>query len=243
MRHLLSTLLLGPVLLAQGKWVRARTPLLPEPDGNRVGSTGQGRCVKLLVLGDSSAAGVGARHQSEALLGRVVENLSGDFTVGYRLLARTGATTADCLQWLQDSESEAFDVVLTALGVNDVTALRSRQRWIAEQTELLQLLQQKFSPQTILVSGLPPMQHFPALPQPLRWYLGARANDFSAALQQLSADLDASFIAFDFPFELSAMAADGFHPGPNAYQIWGKAAADQIVSLRQTSLSETPNKY
>lgn len=230
MRHILSTLILGPVLFTQGKIARAKTPILPEPEGSRNGTAGQGRGLKLLVLGDSSAAGVGADHQSQALLGQLVADLSGRFSVSYRLLAETGATTADCLQWLHACEVEHYDVVLTALGVNDVTALRSRQRWIAEQTELLQVLQQKFSPQMILVSGLPPVKYFPALPQPLRWYLGARADDFSDTLQQLSAEREASFIAFDFPFALSSMAADGFHPGPDAYEIWGKAAAQKITA-------------
>lgn len=78
------------------------------------------------------------------------------------------------------------------------------------------------------------MKYFPALPQPLRWYLGARADEFSDALRQLSSDQDASFIAFDFPFELSSMAEDGFHPGPDAYEIWGKAAAEKIAAQMVT---------
>jgi hypothetical protein len=32
------------------------------------------------------------------------------------------------------------------------------------------------------LSGLPPMHRFPALPQPLRWYIGSRARDFDRAL-------------------------------------------------------------
>ena len=145
MRHILSTVLLGPVLVVQGKLARVRTPKLPEPEGIRAGTIGDGSPLKLLVLGDSSAAGVGANHQSEALLGQILAHLGQEFTVSYRLLAKTGATTADCLQWLDEHKQEQFDVVVTAMGVNDVTALRSKQRWISEQKRLLSTLQNRFS--------------------------------------------------------------------------------------------------
>jgi hypothetical protein len=33
------------------------------------------------------------------------------------------------------------------------------------------------------------MHRFPALPQPLRWYVGSRARDFDRALEELAARL------------------------------------------------------
>jgi hypothetical protein len=37
-----------------------------------------------------------------------------------------------------------------------------------------------------VLSGLPPMHRFPALPQPLRWYVGSRARDFNRVLAELA---------------------------------------------------------
>ncbi len=231
MRELLATALLGPILFAQGRSVRSSTPLLPEPVGRRTGTYGSGPPLRLLLLGDSSAAGVGAGHQSEALLGQLLSHLGKDYSVDYRLLARTGATTADAVSWLDTIPSQPFDVVVTALGVNDVTAMRSKRRFRREQRQLLTALQQRFAGPQIVMSGLPPMQHFPVLPQPLRGFLGARAAAFSAAGCQVAAEYNSVFLPFDFPFELSAMASDGFHPGPAAYAIWGKAAATAIAQV------------
>jgi hypothetical protein len=69
MLYQLTTLALGPLLLAQGLYVRRKTPLLPEPPGARSGFAGTGRLLRVLILGDSAAAGVGAASQLSALSG------------------------------------------------------------------------------------------------------------------------------------------------------------------------------
>ncbi len=178
--------------------MRLSTPVLPEPVGRRTGSYGSGPPLRLLLLGDSSAAGVGAEHQSEALLGQLLSHLGKDYSVDYRLVAGTGATTADALAWLDTIASQFFDVVVTALGVNDVTAMGSKRRFRREQRQLLAALQQRFAGPQIVVSGLPPMQHFPVLPQPLRAFLGARVAAFSAAGCQVAAEFNTVFLPFAF---------------------------------------------
>lgn len=160
---LLKTIL-GPVLLLQGLWVRLRTPILPEPDGPRVGRTGSGPLLRLLVTGDSSAAGVGAASQSEALLGCLTQELKPFYTVACQLVAHTGATTRDTLTVLADMAVQPFDVVVTAIGVNDLTTQRRQNEFLADQQRLIDLLRAKFKPRVILVSGLPPVHRFPALP-------------------------------------------------------------------------------
>ena len=58
---------LGPLLLWQGRAVRARALKLPEAAGPREGREGQGApALRLLVVGDSSAAGVGVEHLAQA---------------------------------------------------------------------------------------------------------------------------------------------------------------------------------
>jgi serine protease Do len=54
MTHWLLTLLLGPLLLYQGRRVRRNIPLLPEPPGERTGVAGTGPPLHLLVTGDSA---------------------------------------------------------------------------------------------------------------------------------------------------------------------------------------------
>ena len=75
MRHLVSTVALAPLLFWQGRRVRAEVPRLPEPEGERSGIAGTGAVLRVLVVGDSAAAGVGAATQAEALSGGLISSL------------------------------------------------------------------------------------------------------------------------------------------------------------------------
>ena len=180
-------LALGPLLLAQGLYVRKTIPKLPEPQGYRAGICGSGKELRLIILGDSAAAGVGAASQSEALSGQVVSRLSGAFRVSWRLLARTGCTTRAIIHRLEEEPPEPYDVALTSLGVNDVTSGRTLDTWLREQSRLADLLRRKFAVRHLIQSGLPPVGRFPSLPHPLRFWLGRRAERFDGALEHWAA--------------------------------------------------------
>lgn len=228
----LATVVLGPVLLAQGRFVRRTVARLPEPSGSRDGCSGTGPLLRLLIIGDSAAAGVGADTQEAALAGHLVAALQGRFQVQWKLVAYTGATSHDVLATLETVAKEPFDIVVTSLGVNDVTARASLQQWRAVQIGLIALLHQKFGARHILLSALPPMHLFPALPQPLRWYIGTRARQFNQLLKKI-ADMHAicEFTSIDYDhLDARSMAADGFHPGPPIYRQWAMELAQRIVA-------------
>jgi lysophospholipase L1-like esterase len=228
----LITLGLGPVLLLQGRRVRRDTPRLPEAAGPRSGVAGKGDRLRLLIIGDSAAAGVGASRQDDALAGRLVAALAERYTVAWRLIATTGHALNDVLQEMHTAEAEDFDVVVTSIGVNDATAGTALKTWRAQQQKLMTLLKEKFAVRHILVSAVPPMHHFPALPQPLRWYMGLRAQRLNRALAlQLQNDAEGELVMADFPLEDGYMASDGFHPGPLAYAVWA-AQIDRVLARR-----------
>lgn len=217
-------------MLLQGRLVRARTLRLPEPPGARQGVTGLGRRLRLLIIGDSSAAGVGAPHQDQALLGQVVSRLEHEYRVEWHLMGKTGATTASTLAGLRNLPPTQYDVAVTALGVNDVTSGVRRAAWLRQQAELRVMLRRKFQVSHIVTSGLPPIHGFPALPQPLRWCLGARASHFNRDLEgDVERDGRAYFVDLRFFRDASGMAPDGYHPGPDIYAAWGGRVADLIL--------------
>ena len=223
--------ILMPVLLAQALYLRRTVLRLPEPPGPRNGTLGAGPPLRLLILGDSSAAGVGVTHQDEALRGQLVALLAPHATVEFKVLAVTGARTGDVLQWLDALPSVEFDVVVVALGVNDVTKGVSLRRWLRQQARLLDRLVQDFGAQYVAVSGLPPMRDFPLLPQPLRWVLGRQAERFDRALHRMvQKRVDSSLITIDLRLGAHNMSRDGFHPGPDVYAAWAEAVAGQILA-------------
>ncbi len=220
---------LSPLLLAQALHVRRVTPRLPEAAGPRRGEAGQGPLLRLLILGDSAAAGVGVAEQSEALSGQLLRLLTADFRVHWMLHAQSGFKTADLLRNLGTLTPVPVDAVVTSLGVNDVTGATRRQRWQQLQAELIETLKQRFEARLILLSAVPPMHRFPALPQPLRQTLGWRARRLNATLAELAAAQDGvELCQIPFPPNPVYMAEDGFHPGPRAYALWAEALAIQI---------------
>jgi len=229
MKHELAAIALLPVLITQGLYVRKVTPRLPEPMGARSGLYGSGPSLNLLILGDSAAAGVGVATQEQALSGRLVAELGSHFRVSWKLIAQTGYKAKDVLAELSTTAAERFDVVVTSIGVNDVTHETNPRQWINRQVLIVELLRTKFRARHIILSSVPPMHLFPALPQPLRWYLGSRAKCFNSLLQEFVAGCTAcEFAETEFPLEPSYMATDGFHPGEPAYCLWASHVADII---------------
>ncbi|MFZ4552416.1 MAG: SGNH/GDSL hydrolase family protein [Aquabacterium sp.] len=228
--HGLITLVLAPCLLAQGRWVRRMTPVLPEPDGPREGVIGRGRPLRVLILGDSSAAGVGAAHQDEALSGQLSRALAPCFAVQWSLQACTGHQIKDVMAAVRLLPPKPWDVVVVAVGVNDATGMTRLSAWLDGLSTLRTQLRQRHGASCLVWSALPPVHHFPALPQPLRWYLGRCARRLEQALRTWVARHDDCVVAdVNFPMDLRYMATDGFHPGPLAYAAWGQALAELIA--------------
>lgn len=229
---------LAPVLLWQGRRLFQTIPRLPEPEGDRRGARGEGPDLRLLVVGDSSGAGVGVETQAEALLGRTVARLAERFRVTYRLEARHGSTIPRTLRHLRKQDPEPFDVALMGIGLNDVIAGRALGPWLQSYADLADDLRQRFGVGHFVVSGLPPIGAFPAVPQPLRWVLGRTAHRHDRALREWAeTQSDATFIDFEtapgdplhgVPMR-EVMATDGFHPGPRIYDEWGRRAAVAIA--------------
>ena len=232
----LSKLLLGPLLLLQGLYVRRVTPRLPEASGARQGLTGNGVRLRLLIVGDSAVAGVGAATQDQALSGQLVARLAADFQVSWQLWAQTGLDSQGLLELLEGKDAQPFDVAVLGIGVNDVTSRLGADQWLAQQQRLLGLLRDKYSVQQLVISPLPPMHLFPALPQPLRWYLGNRARRFNQQLAILAAaQPSCSLLTLSLAPEAGMMAADGFHPGPVIYSLWAEHAAQAITGQRHNN--------
>ena len=219
--------LLAPVLIRQGRRVKQRTPRLAEARGARSGiQKGGPRSIRLLILGDSAAAGTGVAQQESCLSHQIPKALASRYTVDWALEAQSGLTTKKMADRLERMAPHAYDLAVTSLGVNDVKANVPAAEWIEDQKRLVSLLKERFSVSQILVTAVPPMEKFPALPWPLSWYLGRQAAAFNRRLSQwLETETDCTFLKIDLPLDPELMAEDGFHPGPVLHRIWAEQAA------------------
>ena len=232
---------LAPVLIAQAKRLRRVALELPEPTGQRHGvavfadTASPSRPLSLLITGDSSAAGVGAETQDNALASQLASALAQRIQrdVHWHLFAQTGLTSSGVLDLLRAQPLPAFDIAVVIAGVNDITnnvpvghALRARNR-------IVRLLRADTGVQHIFFPGLPAVERFPLLPQPLAWYGGAEArrnNDLQsrwAAHARRSAFV--SHVPMDGFTHPQLMAEDGFHPSPILYAMVAAHFAEHLA--------------
>lgn len=218
---------LAPLLLAQALVVSKTATSLPEAEGPRSGHCGDGPPLRLTIIGDSSAAGVGAQQQSEALSGQLVQRLAPHYNVDWSLYARTGATTRSVLnEW--PNELGHIDVAVVVLGVNDITRQVPLRLLLAQRKRLYTRLKQNHGVARILVAGLPPMGQFPLLPNPLRAILGLQAQRYDCALSQQAVSMGIEYLPFTLPLTADVMASDGFHPGSHGYKLYAQAVFQKI---------------
>jgi lysophospholipase L1-like esterase len=209
-----------------------KVPKLPEAGGPRAETTGTGAPLLVLIVGDSSAAGVGVALQNDALSGQLAARLGRARAVTWQLRARSGATTAQVLAELQGAEPDHFDVVVVGLGVNDCKNGVPLARWVEQSRSLYDLLREHYGVRLICASALPPMGDLPALPRPLSTVLAARAALFDAALMGMVTEMpDLRRVHPDMATHVQVMAADGFHPGPLVYTAWAEAVAAEVETL------------
>jgi lysophospholipase L1-like esterase len=231
--------ILAPALLLQARQLRKTALRLPEAAGPRRGRFAgvNEPALRLLFVGDSSAAGVGVDWQHEALAYQAAEMVASALmrTVEWELVAKSGLTTSEALGLVAAHAPGPADVLVSALGVNDVTAQHSAKRFVADYRALLDWVAQRTGARAAVVSGLPPLHVLPAAPQPLRWYLGQCAQRLNDALSDLvSQTSNTKFVSLAWA-QASDMAADKFHPGKLQYRAWAQLVAAQILALMPTA--------
>ncbi len=233
---------LAPMLKWQGLSVRRRIPRLPEPQGPRYGRAGDGPVrLRLLVVGDSSAAGVGVDHQDQALTSQLATHLARHLTqsagqpcaVGWQLVAASGLNAHQALGLLAAQELRPADVLVTVVGMNDTLDQTPTQQWLQDLDALRGHARHRAKIRHTVHCAPPPLEHIKALPHPLRWYLSAHAHRLTEALRR---HVRHSFRRshFELPRDLLKhrsegwLASDGFHPNGALYAQWAEDLADHI---------------
>ena len=236
-------LVLSPLLVAQAVATRRRAPVLPEAAGPREGRIGgRGPALRLLITGDSSAAGVGVAHQDQSVAGhltRALHRASGR-PLHWALHARSGLSTRQVHRMLLAEPPAAADVAVVITGVNDVIEQLPSQRALAHREALADWLLAEKLALHVVFAPLPPIHQFPLLPQPLRRVMGDDARRHNDALARWAATrADVSCAQIDLTLGADTMASDGFHPGEPVYRACGEALAafiaEQITTTETTA--------
>ncbi len=226
---------LFPLAIPQAIRVRRSAPRLSGAAGPTSGRFGSGKKLRLLAIGDSIIAGVGAATVADALPGQVAAELARmlEREVVWSASGRIGATSSSTAEHLlPPAETEPFDVMVVSVGVNDVTSLKTMSQWVAGLGGLLDDLRSHSPGCVIALMGVPPLSSFPLLPQPLRSIMGIRARAFDdAARHEVTKRRKVLHIPIEVDPGPERFSADGFHPSPASYTELGRqiAAAIRLV--------------
>ena len=232
---------LATTLAAEVMAARRHRFLPSEPPLEISGTIGpeDGEPLTLVVLGDSSVAGVGADAAEDTLTYGVAKALSDQYRVGLHALGVSGSRLCNVVtEQLPQVAGLNPDILLVCVGTNDVihgTTVREARRQLRM---LVDGLAEVAPDARVIVSGLPPAETAVAFHRPLRDLLGLRALLFTRLYR---AELTPHGISvFDiakltksaFHGKQEMFSADLFHPSSAGYAflatVYGRAVREAL---------------
>ncbi len=219
-----------PFLYLQGQFTRLKVGKLPDAQGETSGEViGNSKVINLLVIGESTVAGVGAKNHAEGLTGRFAHYLSKETgkTVRWNVLGVSGITVHRTINEIVPKiPAGKFDAILIGLGGNDVFGLSSPKKWRNGLSKLLDILRRKYPTAIIYAANVPMVRDFIALPNPTKYVLSrvAKMHHFNS-LDLISNYKNVHYYLPNSKF-LPEHFSDGIHPSAHGYDKW---AEDMVV--------------
>jgi lysophospholipase L1-like esterase len=221
--------LLAAVLAAEA-WLATRRAYLteaPQIEGE-FGLAALGNPVRLALLGDSTAAGVGVQRVTETVGGRLAGRLASE---GRRVrlfgAGISGSRTGDLGPQVSRALLGRPDVAVLLIGANDAlhaTALPIVRRNLGDAVGRL-----RAAGVNVVVGTCPDLGAARAFGQPLRGLLAVRARQLAAsqavavrAAGGVPVDL-AALTGRVFRADPGTLSVDRFHPSADGYRLWAEA--------------------
>lgn len=278
----LVSLPLLPFLYVQGKRIWRLVPRLPEakgPEGQasvedsdleqvRKGETRPSRrereavstvstvnSVNVLLIGESTFAGVGVATHSEGFAGAFAEELCSclEVPVRWRVFARSGYVAARIRKKiipniierhkkgeLWEDSSRTPSLILIGIGGNDAFSLSRPSVWNSEIRALIDSLREVFPDVRIVFCNMPPVKEFPAFTPLMKFVLGNLVEILGEELGKTVQEYEhVSYLSeritlqgwadrFGLEADRSDFFSDGVHPSKLTYQTWARYAARQV---------------
>jgi len=217
----------APLLYLQGRLTRRRVGLLPNAAGSTSGVKGDAnQAAELLVIGESTVAGLGAQTHETALAGQFAQQLHERIGKGlhWTVIGRNGVTAERTIRELVPHiPDKPFDYILVGLGGNDVIKLSSPRKWRRDMSALLEILRRQSPKAIIFLANCPVIKLSPAIPQPINAILWQLSKLHDANIKELAAATEKVFY-YHQPTDVPVgFFADGIHPSEIGYAEWSRA--------------------
>lgn len=200
-----------------------------------VGGPSDQGALRMVWLGDSTAAGVGSGSAEGALPRQVAARLGRP--VELTVLAESGARVDDVLADQVPGVAHLRpDVVLISVGANDVVHLTTRSRFARLYRRVLDQLG---AGQVVVALGVPDMGAVPRFAQPLRAIAGWRGRSLDSGVRGAARERrGVSHVDIEGRTGPAMrrdpdryFAPDGYHPNQAGYGLWADAVRERLGAL------------
>ncbi|WFF02953.1 SGNH/GDSL hydrolase family protein [Micromonospora sp. WMMD964] len=194
--------------------------------------------LRLVLLGDSSALGVGVDRLEDTIGGQLAHLLA-EGPTGRRVhlssVGVSGSRSTDlATQVARSLLGERPDVALILIGANDATGLRRPSDAAAYLAAAVHRLRE--ARVEVVVGTCPDLGAVRAIAPPLRQVVGWSGRRMARA--QTTAVLDAGGSVVDlaaetgpvFRADAGTLCHDGFHPSADGYRVWAHALLPAVAA-------------
>ena len=239
--------LCAAVLAGEAAYAATRSYLPAESAPPVAGTFGPpGRpALRLLMVGDSTAAGVGASTTPTTVGARLAAGIAATGrTVSLSSVAVSGARAADLADQVQslgspsaqaDSSPPAQpDLAIIMIGANDATHLSKLGTVRTELTAAVRAL--RATGAAVMVVGCADLGAVRAFPQPLRLLAAARGRAVAGASRRAAVNAGAAYVDLGretgptFRADARMLSSDRFHPSDAGYAVWARALLPAALS-------------
>lgn len=209
-----------------------------EVEGTVVPPGAVGDPVEMVMLGDSTVAGLGADTVEESLVLQTAQRAA--VMAGRPIYARgfgvSGAVTADVRDEQLPQVSDDVDVIVIVIGSNDTTHLTPPWKMDDLTASMLTTARRQAPNAAIVLGGIPLFGEARALDEPLRSVVDGYAG-ILRGVQRRAAESIEGVTFVNIAVEASprfvgvpdAMSRDQFHPGATGYGFWADALAPAVA--------------
>ena len=204
-----------------------------DPEGG-----GTGQPLEMVMLGDSTVAGLGAETVEDSLVLQTAQRAAeaAGRPVHARGLGVSGARTADVRDEQLPQVDSDVDVIVIVIGSNDATHLTPFWSFDELTASMFAAARERAPDAAIVLGGIPLFGEARALDEPLRSVVDGYASVLRG-VQRRTAEDTPGVTFVNIAVEASprfvgvpdAMSRDGFHPAATGYGFWADALGPAVA--------------
>lgn len=185
----------------------------------------------MLVLGDSTATGVGATRPEDSVPARVAEFIGATSVENY---ASSGAQTPALSEQRAQAKLDSYELILIQIGANDVVRFRSAK----DATDEIERVVRTLPSATQIVLFMPgDMGDTDVLPFFLNPFYSRLSIAYHQMFEERSRELGITYVnLYEDPSReqfrndhATYLAADRFHPSSAGYGLWFEAVRERLT--------------